>query len=102
MNYYKQQFNKLELPEEWLKTLKIKLKLWDNETIWWIIDYLKLDSFELVQNMAKVINKDNASDSISFRDGWLARNTALMNVLAESTKKKEYFDRLSQKKKTVI
>lgn len=102
MNSYKQQYNRLELPKEWLKSLKIKLKLWDTETMWWIVDYLKLDSFELVQNMAKVINKDNASDSISYRDGALWRNEALMQVLTESTKKKEYYDKLTQKKKTVI
>jgi len=52
--------------------------------------------------MAKVINKDNASDSIAYRDGALWRNEALMKVLSESTKKKEYYDKLSQKKKTVI
>jgi len=68
----------------------------------WIVDYLKLDSFELVQNMAKVINKDNASDSITYRDGALWRNEAMMKVLSESTTKKEYFDKLQQKKKTVI
>ena len=70
--------------------------------MWWIIDYLKLDSFELVQNMAKVINKDNASDSIAFRDGWLARNTALMNVLHGLSQDKKYYDKMKQTKKEVI
>jgi len=68
----------------------------------WIVDYLKLDSFQLVQNMAKTINKDNASDSISYRDWALGRNEALMKLLSESTQKKEYYDKLQQKKKTVI
>jgi len=52
--------------------------------------------------MAKVTNKDNASDSIAYRDWGLWRNEALLNLLSESTKKKEYYDKLTQKKKTVI
>ena len=92
----------MELPEEWIKSLKSKLKLWDKETMDWIIDYLKLDSFELVQNMAKVINNSNASDSIAYRDGALWRNESLMKLLSESTNKKEYYDKLTQKKKNII
>lgn len=78
------------------------MKLWDKETMWWIIDYLRLDSFKLIQWIARTINKDNASEVIAYRDGAIGRNEALINLLSEMTQTKEYYDKLKQEKKEII
>lgn len=39
-----------------------------------IIEYLRLDSYELVKNLAQVTNKENSSEIIAYRDGALGRN----------------------------
>ncbi len=102
MNRYQQAYNRLELPQEELKSLKIKLKMWDKETMSWIIDYLRIDSFKLTQWIAQTINKDNASDVIAYKDWALWRNEVLIKLLKESTKEKKYFDKMKQELKKVI
>jgi hypothetical protein len=60
-----------------------------------IIDYLHLDNFELVKNIAWTVNKENASEVINFKDWALARNYATIKLLEDSIdKRKEFNDKL--------
>jgi hypothetical protein len=40
----------------------------DKITVTVIIEYLKLDAYELVKNLAKVTSSENASNIIAYRD----------------------------------
>jgi len=79
-------------------TLK-KLAICDEYTVRTIIEYLDLDTYELVKNIAWTINKENSSQVISFMDWWVARNCALKEVLKKNVKRKtEYLDKMTGKK----
>jgi len=97
----KASYNRLDIPTEWIKDLKEKLKLADKDTIRWIIEYINLDNYELVKNIAWTINDNNAANVIAYRDGSLARNIALRDLLSSCVQSKEYFDRIAQEKKIV-
>lgn len=49
-------YNEIEKPKFSLKELEIALKEGNKFTMKLISDYLKLDSYELVKNMAKIMN----------------------------------------------
>ena len=88
------KYNELESPKVSLKDIKDTLKFADKFTLWQIIEYLKIDSFEIVKNLAKVTNSGNASEIIAYRDGALSRNQALIDLLSERTAQKDtYIDR---------
>lgn len=66
-----------------------------------MIDYLKLDTFKLIQWMWKIVNNDNALQILSFRDWALTRNEQMIQLLSQYTWEKKYFDRMEQKERTV-
>jgi hypothetical protein len=61
-------YNVIDLPTTTLKEIEIKLKMVDKITVTVIIEYLKLDAYELVKNLAKVTSSENASNIIAYRD----------------------------------
>ena len=94
------KYNSLEIPKP-LNEIETKLKACDKFTLVTIVEYLKLDSFELVKNLAKTTNKDNVSEVIAFRDGALSRDEALMDRLQKLADKQWLFtDRLTWEIKT--
>lgn len=75
-------YNVIDLPTTTLKEIEIKLKMVDKITITVIIEYLKLDAYELVKNLAKVTSSENASNIIAYRDWALSRIQALIERLS--------------------
>lgn len=88
-------YNNIEIPSMWLKEIKSKLNKLDTFTVWIIIEWLKIDSYTLVQNIAKTINKANASEVIAFRDWALARNDSLISILNKNKNKNDYKDKIT-------
>ena len=76
-----ESYNRIEIPTEGLKEIEAKLKLCDKFTAGAIADYLVLDTYELVRNLAKTVNSQNAAEAIAYRDGAIARNDAVIKVL---------------------
>lgn len=76
------KYGQLDIPkpkeeiEERLKTLTKSASIA-------LIEYLKLDTYLLVQNLAQVTNKDNVSEVIAYRDGAIGRNQALIERLSK-------------------
>jgi len=66
------------MPNKTIHELQKSIQLWDKFTLDLIIDYLKLDTFEIVKKLATITNSTNASETIAYRDGALSRNEALM------------------------
>ena len=94
------KYNSLEIPKP-LNEIETKLKACDKFTLTTIIEYLKIDSFELVKNLAKTTNKDNVSEVIAYRDWALWRNEALTERLQKLADKQWLFnDRLTGELKT--
>ena len=90
----------LKVPKANITKLEQELKLCDTYTKRKIIEYLELDIFELVKNISGTVNNANSSDVINFMDWWIARNTALKNVLERSIdNKKEFLDRMTAETK---
>ena len=75
-------YNVIDLPTTTLKEIEIKLKMVDKITVTVIIEYLKLDAYELVKNLAKVTSSENASNIIAYRDWALSRIQALIEKLS--------------------
>ena len=82
-------YNDIEYPNLSLKDLEISLKLSDKYTIKTIRSYLVNDSYEIVKNMAKVINSWNASEIIAYRDWALQRNESLIKMFDKIIKESE-------------
>jgi hypothetical protein len=61
-------YNEISKPELNLKQIEASMKLTDKFTLNQIIHYLKLDTFEIVKNIAGTMNKDNVSEVIAYRD----------------------------------
>ena len=100
---YKNKYARYEVvpPVRVSEDIKKLLKMWDNFTKNKIIEYLQLDSHELVKNIAGTVNDDNASNVITFMDGALSRNFALIKTLDESIDKRtEYNDKIAGELKT--
>lgn len=94
--FLKGKINNIDLPKSSLSELEKKLILADNFTLKLIIDYLTLDSFELVKNIASRVNKDNFAEFVAYRDWALWRNEELKKILLKHTSKKETFtDRIT-------
>lgn len=84
----------IEMPEIDVEEIKKALKLADSFTMETIVQYLKLDNYELVKNLAKITNKENVSETIAYRDGAIGRNEALIKVLSEAIKSKTFINRV--------
>lgn len=96
INLTKQQplYNDIEMPKFNLKQIESTLKISDKFTLKQIIEYLRLDSFEFTKWIAWVVNKDNVSEVLAYRDWALQRNEALIKFLSKFTKETEKLDRL--------
>lgn len=68
------EYNLIDFPKMPLKEIESRIKIIDKITVQVIIEYLKLDSYELVKNLARRTNSENASNIIAYRDGALGRN----------------------------
>lgn len=76
------KYNLLDFPSVPLKDIEVKIKMMDRLITDTIIEYLRLDSYELVKNLASCTNSQNASEIIAYRDGALGRNEGLIQRLS--------------------
>lgn len=90
-------YNELEKPRFNLKEIEAQIKLIDKLWLRLICDYLKLDSYEIVKNLAWIVNKENVEQVIAYRDGALQRNEQLIKFLEKHTQEKDKYDRLKGK-----
>lgn len=88
----------IELPTKNIQQIDSILKLWDKFMINTLIDYLKLDSYELTKSIPWVMNESNVLQSVSYLDWALQRNQNLIEVLSkywkENKKGPEYLKKL--------
>jgi hypothetical protein len=82
------------MPKTDLTTIRNALKTADSYILTSIIEYLKVDTYELVKNLAKVTNNGNAAETIAYRDGAIGRNEALSKLLSESNVDKSFVNRI--------
>ena len=82
------------MPKVDLETIRKALKTADSYILTSLIEYLKLDTYELVKNLSKVVNKGNAAETIAYRDGAIGRNEALTKLLQESNVDKSFVNRI--------
>jgi len=94
-------YNEIDTPRFSLSELESTLKLADKYTMKQIAEYLRLDSYELVKNMAKIMNRDNASEVMAHRDGALQRNESLIRMLDKLSKEKTVHDRIKSETKVI-
>ncbi len=90
----------IEMPGSDFETLKAKLKMCDKFTIRIFLDYLTLDSFNLVKNSASALNKWNDTDVLQYMDWALSRNEWLKDFF-QTIAKENFFDRLEGKEKNI-
>lgn len=64
----KEKINYIDLPKHSFVDLEKKLPLADTYTLQIIIDYLSLDSYELIKNIASRVDKNNIDNYIAYRD----------------------------------
>lgn len=76
------EYNLIDFPTMPLKEIEERIKIIDKATVYVIIEYLKLDNYELVKNLAKVTNSQNVANIIAYRDGAIGRNEALIERLS--------------------
>lgn len=72
------EYNLIDFPSVPLKDIETQMKYIEPTTSRILVEYLKLDSYKLVQNLAQVTNSDTAANIIAYRDGALGRNEALI------------------------
>ena len=90
----------IDIPNTNRRQTEDALRVANEYTINAIIDYLNLDNYELVKNLAQVTNSENAAEIIAHRDWGLARNFALKELLINAKAKKDNFaDKIKWKKK---
>lgn len=96
INLTKEQplYNEISKPELSIKQIEASMKLTDKFTLNQIIHYLKLDTFEIVKSIAGIVNKDNVSEVIAYRDWALQRNESLIKFLEKFAVEKTKFDKL--------
>ena len=96
LNILKTKINNIELPKNTIKDLESKLLLADSYTLKLIIDFLVLDTYELVKNIASRVDRENLSEYIAYRDGAIWRNQELKNLLSKFVNKNNTFvDRIT-------
>jgi len=91
------EYNLISFPKVPLKDIQVKLTTIDPLIANTLIEYLTLDSFEIVKNLAKVTNSENAANVIAYRDGAIGRNEGLIQRLRGLSTIEEYKDRISGK-----
>ena len=52
----------IEVSDRSVQSLKDDLKLGDKYTMETILEYLKIDNFEIVKNLANIVNNNNVSE----------------------------------------
>lgn len=98
----KANYNNIDIPNTNLAQLDSKFKNSDKFTIKTIIDYLKLDRFELVANLAKVTDWKNASQIIAYRDWALRTVETLLSKLEKFSNTPEIFvNRMTWEEKNI-
>lgn len=96
------KLNNLDLPKKTLKELEKKLLLADNYTLEIIREYLILDSYELVKNIASRVDNSNITAYISYRDWALGRNEELKKLIEKYIKKDNTFvDKIEWETKSI-
>ena len=63
-----------------------------------ILDYLKLDNYYLIKNIANAINQWNEKQILTWLDWCMSRNDALIKLITKYAKAKEWFDKIKQKR----
>jgi len=92
------------LPKTTLNETEAKLRQWENKRILEIIiNYLDLDNYSLIKNLANITNKDNVIEVIAHKNGALQRNLALKQLLKGCiNEKKEFKDKMTWEYKNKI
>lgn len=85
----------IDMPEFQTEELKKALKLADTYTMETLAQFLKIDNYEIVKNLAKITNRTNAAETIAYRDGALRSNEGMIKILRESIKWKTYVNRVT-------
>lgn len=67
-------------------SVKEMFKNLEKTTVLKIVDYIDLDSYKLVEGIARTVCKENASEVIAHMDWGLARNFALKSMLLKNIK----------------
>lgn len=93
------EYSLIDFPSMPLREIEERIKIIDKATVHVIIEYLKLDNYELVKNLAKVTNSENAGNIIAYRDGAIGRNDALISRLSGIKSIETYKDRIEGKEK---
>lgn len=93
------EYNLIDFPKMPLKEIEERIKIIDRPTVEVIIEYLKLDNHELVKNLARVTNSENAGNIIAYRDGAIGRNDALIARLSGIKTIDTFKDRIEGKEK---
>lgn len=91
------EYNLIEFPSMPLKEIETRLKLIDRITVKVIVEYLKLDQYELVKNLAKIMNDWNVANVIAYRDWALSRIQALIDRLQSLPTSDSFADRIAGK-----
>lgn len=79
----------LTLPKIDIKGFEAVLSLVNKTFITALIEYLNTDSFELVKSTMSIIDWNNQSEVIAFRNWALKRNESLIKILKKYEKEKE-------------
>lgn len=89
-------------PTRNIKELESALKLADKFTLWVIVKYLELDSYEFTKNIAKTLNKDNANDVIQYLSGALTRNNMLITMISKYVTKDKFTNKFTWEQKWIV
>ena len=76
----------IEIPKMNIEQIESVLKLGDKFLLNTLIDYLKLDSYELTKSIPWVLNESNVIQAIAYIDGALQRNENLIKSLSKYSK----------------
>lgn len=91
----------IEEPKIWLNELKEKIKMADDRTIKLIIEFLKLDTFERIKNIALIakMRGNGMQEAIAYIDWIITSNEMLKQVLQTKIEDKSYIDPLTWEKR---
>lgn len=65
------EYNLIDFPSVPLKDIETQMKHIEPSICRILVEYLKIDSYKLVRNLAQVTNSDTAANVIAYRDGAL-------------------------------
>lgn len=92
-----EKYNLIDFPSVPLKDIDTKIKYFDPVMVDTLVEYLKLDSYELVKNLASRTNSENAWNIIAYRDWALGRNEGLIQKFSGMRAPTEYKNRIMGK-----